>query len=462
MSVDVVTVPFSGSAAGPAPLSWAQETTWQDIRKFLPEVQDWFVLRGRVPVPAGLCRDDVLDLIGVLVGRYEAVRTLLRFDGGRTTQLAVPAGSIDVTVVDVAADDVAPAVEAQLVDVAGRYFDHRRELPLWVSVVCHGGIPHTVVFGISHVCADMRGAAIFGDQLSGLLSARLAGRPIPDAPAALQPIALAMLECGPRGDRMNAAALAYLEGRLVRMRPSMFGPPVPHGRPRYRAGLLVSRAAAVAVRLAAARLRVSTSTVLLATTAALVRCVTGVDECQIALLCGNRFDPMLRMSVATLTQRCLASIPIAIGSFEALVRSAAAAALRAYRFGRYDTVAAAELVGRVEKERGVRLDLQCRFNDMWSGSGAPIAGCASDAARLPELVASTTVSWVAETDNDDVTFFVDTFGEPDRLCVRLLADTYRIPDRTVTRMLAGFERLVVALAVRDVPSAELDAVAELR
>jgi len=448
------TVRFTGSAAGPAPLTWAQETTWADISQFLPDVHDWFFMRGCAPVPAGLSLDTVLDRLGVLIGRHESVRSLLTF-GDRVTQTAVAEGGVDVTVLPVAGATVADTVDEQIIGLSHSYFDHTREFPLRVIVVLADDIPAAVVFGIAHVFSDMRGAEVFGEQLGELLDAAADGLTEPPLPPCRQPIAEAVLERGPIGRRINAAAMSYLRKELESMQPSMFGPARPHDRPRFRTGLLSSRAAAVATPLVAQRLRTSTSAVLLAATAAILRCATGVSTCHLGMICGNRFDPALRRTVGTLTETGLVSIATDVATFDQLVPIAVEGSMRALRHGRFDTLAQQALLAEIQQDRGVPLDLRTRFNDMWSvaGESRPTAGL-----RQP----ASTFEWVAETDNDTISFFLDIFGDPDEMRVRLLVDTYRIPDDAVPDLLTGFERLLIALVEHDVALADLPAVTGLR
>ena len=130
--------------------------------------------------------------------------------------------------------------------------------------------------------------------------------------------------------------------------------------------------------------------------------------------------------------------------------------MKAYLNGRFNTIAAAELVEEVARERGEDLDLLCRFNDMWSwtlpASSAEVSGDHSGRAladRLRVMRQATQFHWYETTDDDKITFFVDVSGTPNTIELRLLADTYRIPRDAIQGFLSVFEGTLIDLVEQD-------------
>src|ERR1700733_11048221 len=70
---DQVVVPFSGAAAGTAPLTWGQKAILQDMR----DNGDQFTMFGTVPLPAGSTVESAAARLGDLVRRHAALRMRL-------------------------------------------------------------------------------------------------------------------------------------------------------------------------------------------------------------------------------------------------------------------------------------------------------------------------------------------------------------------------------------------------
>lgn len=456
-------VVFVGSRSATAPLTWGQQTTWDDIQFFLPAVKYFFFLRRRVTVPIGLSLDDVLDGIRELVARHEVLRTLFRADEqGEVTQNVLDTGTFGVTVfcaVSSAECDFDALADEHERLAAASSLDHSVELPLRPVVGLLDGEPRTVILCVSHAAADMQGTHLLSDELSRVLQAMADGLPIPPRVTTWQPVDEAYFEQSPDGQRINGAALAYYQRQLDLSVPTMFGPPTGGERPRFWTGELRSRCIPLALRAIASRNRVGTSAILLATTAALLRGLTRVDRCALSLVCGNRSAPEVRNMVGTLSQTVLATIDTDVPSLDELVRQTASSAMRAYRHSRFDSRAAADLVRRTEAKQGVDFDLSCRFNDIWSSVTAPpTPDDPVDPAEIAAASRHTTFAWREATDLDKITFFLDFLGDRETIRLVLLADTCRMPPHMIQAFLTGFERVLVEFTSRDLG---LDGIADI-
>jgi len=456
--VDVV-----GARTATAPATWGQRTTWDDVQFFLPEPQWWFVIKRSVAVPDGLGLDGVLEAVRELASRHEALRTHLAQRPDGLVQWVQDGSRLSVELIedDSPDDDGAPAPLQRHIDTTmSQPVDHERELPLRVAVGTRAGRPVTVVLAVSHVVADVRSANLLAAELAALLAAGAAGEPPPAHRAAWQPVDVAAAEGCEAGTRLAAKALDRFRRQLRELPQSVLGEPPPSGpvsgRPHAQGATLRSRAAPPALRVLADRYRTSSSTVLLAVTSALLRTMAGTRLYATGLICNNRSERMLRHAVGNLSQTVLATVPVADGPFEALVAAAADAALSAYRHGRFDPSAHRAAVGLVEAERGAALDLDYRFNDMWSAQPeARGQGSLAEPSLIRAAAADSTVVRFDGNDRDRVAFFVETFGSADELVVTVLADARRFPAERLPDFLRGLDAALVGLTERPMTVAQV-------
>ncbi|UWE08647.1 condensation domain-containing protein [Actinacidiphila bryophytorum] len=440
-------VSFAGPRGRTTRLAWGQQTTWDDIQFFLPEVKYFSFLRAAAPVAEGMDLDGVLDCVRDLLVRHDCLRTTIVTEpDGSVLQTVRERGELPVELVH-AGSDTDEAVEAQAVAVwnrlRSRNFDHANEFPVRCAVVLRDASPARVVLCLSHAVADWQTARLVGREMADIMASRSAGRtdsgPVPPP----GPADLAQYEASPQGQQLNAAALEHYREQLSRFPSTMFGTPVPVASPRYLGAGLESSAVPLALGVLGARYRTGTSALLLAVTAALLGGLTGDRRCALMLLSGNRTTVGTRQALGSLGQTVPTIIEPASDSFADLVEAASSSSLRAYRRGRFDPRAAASLVAEEERLRGHRLDLGCRFNDMWSpGASAP-----SDTSldQIREAAATTRFTWTGGTDADKITFFLDVFGPAQTATLHLLADSHRIPEESIRGFLLGVEAVLLDL-----------------
>jgi len=328
-------VSFSGSRSGRWPITTGQRNVLNWISTDLPGSAD--ILSTVVRVPRGITMDAVGAALGALIGRQEALRTLLR----NGEQFVHASGTLVATVVEATGthqDWLLP----------GRAFDPAVDLPVRASVVTRSGSPFLVVLHVSHVAADLLAMTTLRAELAALL----ADRPLP--PAAYHPADHATYELAPAGQRRLEGANRYWARQLAERPLCSLGLPFrfPGARGHHHV-LLGSQVAAEAVVHVAAKTGARPSAVVMTAFAALLTHWIQAPECQLNCLCSNRFSPESRDYVGTLAQDTV--IPFSASpSFLRSIQQTNTAALAAYKYGRYDPVRLDETMGAVERARGMR------------------------------------------------------------------------------------------------------------
>ncbi|MCE7000193.1 hypothetical protein LZG04_36070 [Saccharothrix sp. S26] len=444
-------VEFHGGRARTGHLTWGQQSTWDGLRQWLPEIKPFFFLTRWLPVPLLLELGDVLDVVGELMRRHESLRTHFHVSAsGDVTQEVLGSGVLRVEVHDRPADD--PVQFGDIVTACWQRgtatpFDHSRELPIRLSIALHEGIPVLVVFALSHMAADYTGTEVLVTELAALLQARADGSPPPPVRPSLQPVDLAASERSPAGQLLNVEALRGLRAELARMPPATPARAEP-ASPRYVGADLDSEALPVAVRLAARRCRTTTSVLMLAIATALVRCFCPGPLHRLDVMQSNRVTPELMGSVTTLNQAVRTVVDLRADTFADLLRQAERTMADARARSRYDTRAAREVV----RAWGGELEPGTQFNDMWSTIPKPRAATAVMDTSKSEL------TWPATSDAEDMVLYLDTRGTADRMQLVLMADTAVLAREEIGGFLLAFERIAVLLATEDVP---LERVGEL-
>ncbi|MEJ2853242.1 MULTISPECIES: condensation domain-containing protein [unclassified Saccharothrix] len=441
---------FHGGRARTGPVTWAQQSTWDGMRRWLPEVKPFFALPRWLDVPLLLELGDVLDVLGELTLRYESLRT--HFDvsaNGEVTQRVVGSGVLPVEVHDRPADD--PVGFGDIVADCWRRgaatpFEHSSELPIRLSVALHEGIPVLVAFVVSHLAADHTGADLLVAELTALLRARVDGVPPPAPRGAAQPLDIARQERSPEGQLRNVEALRHLRTQLRRMPPAVPARAEP-ATPRYVGADLASDVLPVAVRKAARRCRTTTSVVLLAITTALLGRVCPGPRYRLDVMQGNRVTPELMGSVTTLNQVVRTAVDLDGDSFTALLRRAELTMREARAVSHYDTRAEQEVL----RTWGGVLEPGLQFNDMWSLLPKPRT---TPAAPDP---AATELTWAGTSEAEDMALYLDIKGTPERMVLGLMADTALLTRGEIGAFLRAYEQLATALAEHDIT---LESVAE--
>lgn len=446
-------VEFHSGRPRQAPLTWGQETLW-DLMRNGNQTRTYAVLTRWLPVPLLLRGDEVLEELGELMRRHEALRTLYHpTASGDATQEVLGHGSLTVEVIDRTADDptdYGSIVTDRLVRAAEAGFDHEKELPIRFSIILENGIAVLLAFAVSHLSADFASAELLVSELTARLQARADGNPAPPPRPGLQPVDLARWENRPEGQLLNIEAGRYIRRQLDRVYPEMLPARVAPVTPRFFRGQLESDAVAVAVGPAARRHRTTPSVFLLAITTALVRCISPGQAYPIDIMQSNRVTPELSGTVCCLSQGILTVVDLAADSFADLVRRCAATMAEAKQYGRHRLRTTQDLVDAAEFGQG------CQFNDIWSSlPGRPTRPPATR-QDLERKTTASTFAWLEKEDFKNKDLFMGIRGTAERIHLSLFADTALLPPADLRAFLDTFERTAVALAFEDVSLDQID------
>jgi len=165
--------------------------------------------------------------------------------------------------------------------------------------------------------------------------------------------------------------------------------------------------------------------VLLAAYAVTMARVTGMSPSVAHVVVNNRFRPGFEGSVSHLTQYAPAVIDVLDATFDEVVARAWRASIAANKHAYYDAAAYHELAARISKERGVRIDTACYFNDRRGESRNAAIGETSRRAVLDALPL-TERRWGSRFDWYDGLFFLHLVEDPEAIAYEAWADTHHL------------------------------------
>ncbi|WP_318552161.1 condensation domain-containing protein [Kitasatospora fiedleri] len=317
-----------------------------------------------------------------------------------------------------------------------------------------GGVPVQLGLVAGHAAADGSALSVLREEWLDLLH----GRELPPLEGTLTP-----LELRRRGGRPGRAAqgggFAAVLGAGAAHRPAgdvRRAAGAGRGGPAPRLTLRSARGGAALAR-AAARLGVPGSTVLLTAWCALVAHRAGQDAYVGAAPTANRYKSALARTVTPLSQDALLHLEVArAAGFDALLKSAWAAALNAYRHSRFDALELWAMIDRVTAERGSRFGRDVVFNDV---SGLP--GALRPAAGTTDPEPGFELTWGPEQVLPTALLCFVHRLEP-VLELALWPDPQLFDRDEAAGFLAGLVRLLEAAAEGDVPLAALGEVTGVR
>ncbi|MDG6106832.1 hypothetical protein Daura_29720 [Dactylosporangium aurantiacum] len=443
---DRVQFDFAGEGAGVDDLAWGQQEIWLAMTR----QRSWIPIGGPSRLAPGTTLADVVDDLRYTLGRYQTMRTRLRFgDDGRVRQEVFAAGEFTIELYD-APDGADPGEFADaLFDWFRTWdYDYVEDWPVRVGVVRHrGALTHQVTVA-THLVTDALGGAIMMAEVTRREPAPVAGT---------QPLEQVRRQRSPAGQRQNEAALRYWR-RLLRTVPARTVPAsTDRCEPRYREGLLRSPALHLALRAIVARERVDPATALLAVFAVAVGRVTGVDPVVIRPIVGNRFWPGLADVVCPVNQAGLCVVEVAGAAFPEVLARVRRAALATYKYAHFDPLRLAEVIAEVERERGGPVDLSVLFNDRRTGDRSDLrieaAGPGDGVAAAPTLermsaaLARTRLDWPVARDDPHEPLMVNVEDAVDAVLVRIVFDTHHVAPATAEAFVRGMQAVAVAAAL---------------
>jgi hypothetical protein len=358
-------VSFAGDGAGEGPLTWAQSDHWRGIVR----TGEAATLSGAYPMRPGTTVDELAGMLRFIVSRHQALRTRLRLAGDQARQVCSASGEIPLLLVDAGAQDPATVAEQLRDRLSGRPFDYENEWPVRMAGVTVAGTVSHFVLVYLHLAVDTGGLI----ALQADLDAR---DPVTGAPAgpveAVQPLALARRQSSPAGQRQSAASLRHLEQVLRTVEPAPFGPPRPGGPAAYRAIRYRSPATALALGRIVAEQRVPAPSALLAMFAVSLARYLGTDSVWTMVLVNNRFRPGLADSVSQLVQSSPFQLELAGASLATALVRTQKNLLSTLKNAYYDSYRQDEVIERVERERGTRVQPCCYYNDRQNARPADV------------------------------------------------------------------------------------------
>jgi hypothetical protein len=434
-----ILVPFHGEGAGVGELTWGQKGIWQTIRAS----GESKTMGGVDPLPPGATVGRAIAALQYVLGRHQSLRTRLRFDAdGYPQQVVSSSGEVPVEIVDAdGADDPAQVAEEVRDRYQGENFDYAHEWPVRMALVCRDGRPTHAVAIYLHLALDAQAMDLV---MADSTTVDGAGGPPPLN--GIQPLELAALQALPAAQRQCDASLRHLE-RMLRVAPRRFGPATAGSEPLYQMLGYRSRAALLAVRAVAARIGMGTTPVLLAAFAVALARRTGVSPVVTVLAVSNRFRPGFAASVSPVAQVSPCLIDVAGISLTDAVRRAARSAMQAYKHAYYDPDRRAELIERVNRERGEEVDISCFFNDRRQQGREQTKGPLATDLEIRQAMPASELRWITRPGLPQQKIYLDVDDAPGAVDLSLSADTRYLSPPDMVAFIREMEAVAVVAAL---------------
>ena len=427
-----VSVVFDAEGAGIGELTWGQSEIWATLVR----QRTWMPLGGRKPLHPGTSVADVAEELAYLMGRFQSMRTLLRFDAdGRPYQRLFDSGQITLEIYDAAgteADAVAAAVEAHY---RHRPVDFAREWPIRMAVIRADGEPAHMVVLIGHIATDGAGGQLMVRDVEARNTTPVTG---------MQPLELARWQGSPAGQRLTERALRHVGNTLsaipVRDHPVSAG----RRRPRYWTGEFESSALDLAALMIARRTSADASSVLLALYALALADLVG-NPVVVRPVVNNRFRSQLSDVVYAAAQPGICALDVAGASVDEAVETARRAAINAYKYAYLDPEQLAALIAHGSGPQGPDFGLSCYFNDrrtvVRAGTGAP-----ATPRQLRDAQSVSTFTWTGKRDNPIEILFLHLDDVPQGVRLTIETDTHCFSPLDAEGLVRRMEAIAVAAA----------------
>lgn len=458
-------VKFTGAGAGTEPLTWGQKAILQDMQ----DSGNQFNMGGGLELPAGSTVDDVTARLSGLMARHACLRMRLRTDSaGRLCQEVAGSGTIGLDILTILDDADRADVERYAVDLIDTWpltrFDFHRDWPIRMAVLKHRGACTHLVWVLSHLAADGGGHLLLFDDL---LTGDAAGR-WPDDPRHPQVLDIARSEQEPQSRQLSSRAMRYWESQLKDIPPQTFGEPArSHGQAeqRYSHVRFRSPAAHLAMLAIAGRTGTDASRVTLAVIATAIGRVTGMPQLTIKVTVNNRFRPGLAEVIAPISQNSVITIDVADTTVDEVVARTRSGSLTAWMRAYYDPDELAELIARLDGERGYPAKVTCRVNDQRAMTmRADTEPSLDDATpeQVRQKLAETSLTWLGVRENmhEQVNILVER--KPDVVSLHMMWDGWSLTDGQVEAILRGVEEIAVEAAFDPAAPTKVSAVMAMR
>lgn len=415
---------------------------WNVLGRLAPH-DDHLNLQFEWDIAPGRTLDDVLTAVAKLLETYESLRTSYYLDDGVPKQRLHAAGSLSVSILDVAGESLDDETRQVGRNLRSTPFVLTQEIPVRAAVLMVDGHPRRGILVVSHLVTDGTGLDVLRETMAGDLT--------PGVP--WQPQDQSLRDGTPEARRVAEKSLSYWKSRFADYPQTSFGmPPDTEQSPRWWHGRLSTRVLGVACHRLGAQLDVPASSVLGAALALFVGHRVGLDVCAFDVVVTNRFTPESKRAVGTFVQESPVVLKLAKNSFRDTIKRVNAEAAGAYPRARYapqDVIAAIE---EIDQARGTSTRIDLGMNVI-SGDPANLPLPEDNeraAAILRQMQAESVFDWVAKRPVEAIKCYMHAWLPG---YVSLIGDTrYFSPDE-IERLLRGVQSLVIeAVAGFDDPA----------
>jgi hypothetical protein len=446
---DRMVVNFAGADAGTESLTWGQKAIFRDMQ----ESGNQFNMPGRMHLPDGSTVDEAACRLAGLMSRHAALRARLSTDSaGRPCQVVARSGRIGLDILTMP-DDADPAdIAGFLADLWTGWprarFDFNHDWPLRIAVVRHRGACLYLAWVLSHLAADGGGHVLLADDLraDGMADGAVRGPRHPDV------LDIARSERERQSRQLSNRAMRYWESQLRNIPPQTFAESArlqAQAGDRYRQARFGSRAAHLAMLAIAKRTGTDASRVTLAVIATAIGRAIGAPTLTIKVMVNNRFRPGLANAIAPLAQNSVVTIDLADSTVDEVVERTRSGSLTAGMRAYYDPDDLAEVIERLDSERGYPASVTCRVNDqramiMRSDAGANLAEVTPE--ELRQKLTETSLTWLGRRDNmhEQVNILIEP--KSDVVSLHMMWDRWCLSDAEVEALLRGVEVVAVEAA----------------
>ncbi|MFC0531775.1 condensation domain-containing protein [Phytohabitans kaempferiae] len=445
-----VVLKLTGASTRVGPATWGQLHMLRHLARAGDNAQI-FNYHTLLPVPDGCDLRQVLNAVRDVLDRFETLRTTCQPDGDGWRQTVHGDGELAFRLYEAPAERVQGVAERAAEDLSARPFAVGSEWPVRCAVVLTAGRPVVLVVAFSHLALDAGGGLVVQRELSRLLAG---GAPQP--PPAWQPVDQAEHEQSSAGRELNEQAMAFLRQVLRSAPASMFDFPL--GEPVAERAVVLelrSPAAAAANALLADRLRVSTSSVFFAAVAVLLGAYSGRTTTVMHLVANNRTsEPQLSLA-ANLAMDGVCAVDFAGLSFRQVIRHAFEASIATYLNSQADPSLRWETIGQEGRRLGRYICLGAALND-----GRPPASEVEEVGDEPlESLLRRTELIRHHHPFGGGRFYIHAGGTGAQTAFTFIGDALYVPHEAMSRLAYGLERLLVTAVARDIPAAEIPAIA---
>jgi hypothetical protein len=433
-------VPFKGEGSGVEELTWGQFAAWRSMQKF--GATEW--TGGTMRLEEGKTIQDMVTLLGFIIGRHQSLRTRLLVEGdGPPKQILFDSGEITLEVYQ---DDGDPQRLAGTIraEYEAAPWDQAADWPVRMAVIADGESAIYFIALYCHIAIDGYGFEALSADLANLdpaTGAHLA--PV----AGVQPLELARAQQEPAGLRQHNSSLRYWEKHLRVMEPQRFARELTPQDERWWEATLTTPATHLALAAVSARTKVHTGVILLAAYAVMLGHLSGRPVGMFRIVVSNRFRPGFAESVSNLAQAGLAVIDTTCCTFEEAIGRAWHSELAAGMHAYYHPKDMWPLIDRISAERGVDIDTRSYFNDRRRSAAQAPLHPVPERAQIEAAMAQSKLRWGPRANEIDATYFLNVDAAPGAIDLTWRVDTAAISPENLEDCLRGIESLVVKTAL---------------